>query len=460
MTSQADSSSPTTPEGMSDFTVLHRDFERFDEDDDVGPDGAAVARLAKKRGEAIARVCRILTDDRSRSRRPLRIVFLGKHGSGKSSFINSVGAAFSEEAWHEHAYTGYHGGSATPITIFTQRFEKCCNGTLERYQNVPLPTLIDVAGKMDIGDDKMEELLRLIFYGHIEEDSAIMKAYEFCERHTRDEIRAEYGTAYPEMKVDRVVFVASADDKIPEKLIGCVVRAARPLHFTDVKRSIPVFGVLTKKDKVSDPNSSEFKERKETFMRALGLHANRFLCCSNYCDDIDPEGKRTKRLNPSIDVPIVEFFEQRVFVVAEFFEQVCDSAQKVIQDKEELPGAKGQKAEKTRGRPGAVPEGQGELVTQIQTVWRDLGPMVQALVASVFVGVVVWMALYLLLVLPASGGFESTVREQCDKGNIKDRVILDACRAPPPTSPVWGTTFIAFSAAVGCLIYMILGRRP
>jgi hypothetical protein len=32
---------------------------------------------------------------------------------------------------------------------------------------VPLPTLIDVAGLSDEGDDKMEELLRLLFYGHI-----------------------------------------------------------------------------------------------------------------------------------------------------------------------------------------------------------------------------------------------------------------------------------------------------
>ena len=42
-------------------------------------------------------------------------------GAGKSSFINAVAAALSEDRWHEYCYTGDLGRGA-PITIVNQRY--------------------------------------------------------------------------------------------------------------------------------------------------------------------------------------------------------------------------------------------------------------------------------------------------------------------------------------------------
>ena len=63
-----------------------------------------------------------------------------------------------------------------------------------------------------------------------------MKVYEDCQHLSTDEIRQKYSQSFPAMKVDRVVFICSADDKLPNRLMGCVLRAARPSHHMAVRR--------------------------------------------------------------------------------------------------------------------------------------------------------------------------------------------------------------------------------
>ena len=63
-----------------------------------------------------------------------------------------------------------------------------------------------------------------------------MKVYEDCKRSSTDQIRQKYSQSFPDMRVDRVVFVASAADELPERLMTCVLRAARPSHDKDVRR--------------------------------------------------------------------------------------------------------------------------------------------------------------------------------------------------------------------------------
>ena len=59
-----------------------------------------------------------------------------------------------------------------------------------------------------------------------------MEVYNECQGQSTEEIRSKYSTLYPEMKADRVVFVASGadDDPLPEKLMACVERMANSSH--------------------------------------------------------------------------------------------------------------------------------------------------------------------------------------------------------------------------------------
>lgn len=71
-----------------------------------------------------------------------------------------------------------------------------------------------------------------------------------------------------------------------------------------------MYGVLTSLDKVDDTNKQQFETNREEFMKALGLHEGRLLCCSNYCDLTDPHKERLRNILPSLDLPILEFFVQ------------------------------------------------------------------------------------------------------------------------------------------------------
>nr|KAG5710584.1 hypothetical protein BaRGS_013230 [Batillaria attramentaria] len=66
---------------------------------------------------------------------------------------------------------------------------------------------------------------------------------------------------------------------------------------------------MTKKDRVDEARPS-FQEKKKRFMAGLGIHRNRFLLCSNYCDDTDPLDCRHEIHNTAIDLPILKFFVQ------------------------------------------------------------------------------------------------------------------------------------------------------
>ena len=74
---------------------------------------------------------------------------------------------------------------------------------------------------------------------------------------------------------------------------------------------IPIFGVLTYKDKIA-PDGEDYKTLEQEFKEGLGLQNNRFLLCTSYCDDYDEsKGKsRLKQRHPELAVPILEFMQQ------------------------------------------------------------------------------------------------------------------------------------------------------
>ncbi|KAL3886855.1 hypothetical protein ACJMK2_026817 [Sinanodonta woodiana] len=242
----------------------------------------------------------------------LNVAIVGTYGVGKTSFVNTIAAAMSRDRWREHAYAGKYGSEGRPMTVFSEKFSKCCKEKDEEYQNIALPTLIDLAGFPDEDNEKWRELLRIVFYGRLQEGESITNAQEYCEQFGVEGLRKRYSTEQEALKVNRVVFVGAADQPIPKNLISCVIEAARPTGKCDDRgrRTIPIYGVLTHADKVDDLEDTceSGKKTEKEFVSCLGLEGSkhRYLRCRNYCDDVD-HGKRMDRCFPELDVPVLRF---------------------------------------------------------------------------------------------------------------------------------------------------------
>lgn len=101
---------------QSDITFLE------DSDSDLelsAKDMERNSRLRKKKDKYISDLLEIVGDENNGGR-PLNILLIGCPGVGKSSFTNTLAAALQGE-WHEHAYSGWHGGDSKPITVFAKR---------------------------------------------------------------------------------------------------------------------------------------------------------------------------------------------------------------------------------------------------------------------------------------------------------------------------------------------------
>ncbi|KAK3585104.1 hypothetical protein CHS0354_004294 [Potamilus streckersoni] len=244
----------------------------------------------------------------------LHVALVGTYGVGKTSFVNTIAAALSCDRWREHAYAGKYGSEGRPMTVFSENFSKCCKEKDEEYQNIALPTLIDLAGFPDEDNEKWRELLRIVFYGRLQEGESLTSAQEYCEKYGVEGLREKYSTEQEALKVDRVVFVGAADQPVPKNLISCVIEAARPTGKGDDRgrRTIPIYGVLTHADKVDDQEETYESGRKteKEFVSCLGLEGSRhrYLRCRNYCDDVD-HGERMDRCLPELDVPVLRFLK-------------------------------------------------------------------------------------------------------------------------------------------------------
>nr|XP_022291792.1 uncharacterized protein LOC111103078 [Crassostrea virginica]XP_022291793.1 uncharacterized protein LOC111103078 [Crassostrea virginica]XP_022291794.1 uncharacterized protein LOC111103078 [Crassostrea virginica] len=251
----------------------------------------------------------------------LNIALIGPPGCGKSSFCNSVLTAFSVEGWREWTTTGHYGGLAEQVTHHLRVYQK------NEYLDVksPLyaynyPTLFDMIGFNESIDDMVEKILRMVFFGRLPREQKIMDVVNYFRSNGVDVIGLkEHNAKNPEdLKIDRIIFIASANTPLPKRLIEAVKKTALKEN-----RVIPIYGVLTHKDKINPKNKDYQSLEKDFRQDLLGLPENRFLLCTNYCDDYDTlkEKKRMDQRHPELDIPILEFMRQ-----------VCDPKVKVIND--------------------------------------------------------------------------------------------------------------------------------
>ncbi|XP_056014558.1 uncharacterized protein LOC125673062 isoform X2 [Ostrea edulis] len=250
--------------------------------------------------------------------KPLNIAFIGAAGSGKSSLCNSIMAAFSVGCWRERATVGYFGGLAEQVTHHLLSFPKVEYLDFDALYVYNFPTLVDMNGFENSSDELTEELLRIVFYGRLPEEGKLIDAVKLAKKKGIVGLREYYSQNQENLKVDRIIFVASARTVLPTSLMEAVRNTARKEG-----RVIPIFGVLTHRDEV-DTGDVEYMKLETEFRHGLGLPENRFLLCTTYCDAYDKYvGKsRLDHKHPGLDIPILKFMRQ-----------VCDTASRVIKDR-------------------------------------------------------------------------------------------------------------------------------
>ncbi|XP_063416128.1 uncharacterized protein LOC134697770 [Mytilus trossulus] len=265
-------------------------------------------------------------------KQPLVIAVIGPPGCGKSSFLNTIFAAFSHDCWTENAKHGEFGSRDKQVTKRLKSFTK--KDYYTDNDEYLLPTFLDMTGFEDEDTPLNKELLRIVFCGKLGEDEGLNEVRNYGELYGVNSVKEKYfGENYfgifkrqdskfsnpfwkyldfsvilnreEYLRVNRIIVVCSAnlDQQLPEYLFEAVS------DITNKERDITLYGVLTQADKYKSRDQRVLKRERE-FMRALGILKNRFARIKNYCPDIDPNMTYEDTIIPSLDVPVLRLMRQ------------------------------------------------------------------------------------------------------------------------------------------------------
>lgn len=239
---------------------------------------------------------------------------MGPPGCGKSSLLNTIFASFSNDKWREIAESGSHGGSGGQINYQLVSFPK------ERYytrktdsfedDEILMPTFIDLMGFENSNQPWDQELLKIVFYGRMQEGEkfkdVLHEVKDHYENNDISHLREKYRQRDKYLKIDRIIVVCSGDpdEVLPEELLKCIMAAAKG------ERNIPVYGVMTKADKFNGKKDPKVEEREGKFRKLLGIPLHRFQRVANYCENVDPDMKYRFSVIPKLDVKVLTLMEQ------------------------------------------------------------------------------------------------------------------------------------------------------
>ncbi|XP_062603195.1 uncharacterized protein LOC134264967 [Saccostrea cucullata] len=233
----------------------------------------------------------------------MTIAVIGPPGVGKSSFINTMIASITGE-YRQWAKTGRGEGAITlrAIPVFQKKYMEFAD---ENLQQCVFPDILDIVGFEDSDDQVTRKAIELLFYGRIPSNVLVHEFLNKMRTSGTWPVEKMYPLTAECKKIDRVIFVASAaNSNLPLELCNAV-RAV-----ISKKRDIPIFGVLTGRDKRS-PALENFEKFEERFKSALGISNLNYLHCTSYCDDNINKIRVVEAKNyPDLDIPVLEFLKQ------------------------------------------------------------------------------------------------------------------------------------------------------
>ena len=91
-----------------------------------------------------------------------------------------------------------------------------------------MPTFIDMNNFEDANDEYNKELLKIVFYGRLEEFGKFADVTKCYREYGLNGLRNTYGQRKEYLRIDRIIFVSSGDPTapLPTSLMECVYEVA------------------------------------------------------------------------------------------------------------------------------------------------------------------------------------------------------------------------------------------
>lgn len=118
----------------------------------------------------------------------------------------------------------------TKIHLCEYRYNGCGIDKVRRKEmHVPkyIPNLVDMTGLENVESREQEKLLEMILMGKIPDETSI-PALQDMERRNRGSLNRNFPFTYNPRRIHKILFVASATEPIPTKLIQSVRNVAQP----------------------------------------------------------------------------------------------------------------------------------------------------------------------------------------------------------------------------------------
>ena len=156
------------------------------------------------------------------------VLLVGKPGAGKSSFCTSMECALTETPSQEVGSAGQFNSGAS-FTLHLRRHKlfkdqedlKVCG--FVRISSIidKMPVFYDMPGMQNKNEEGIAAILRCIILGRVQPNEDIVMSASLTAREVMNKF-PQNSESRGHM-IDRVVFVHSAAEPVPENLIKCVV---------------------------------------------------------------------------------------------------------------------------------------------------------------------------------------------------------------------------------------------
>lgn len=137
------------------------------------------------------------------------------------------------------------------------------------------PNLVDMTGLGNEDSEQQRKLLDMIITGRIWDKTSIPAIQDVQRTQGDRKLERMFPLVYRGRRIHKILFVASATDRIPTGLIECVKSVAQPdgsAHNLN-PRYIPIFGLLTKPDLITR-TAVDLEKKEREFLECLGINAD------------------------------------------------------------------------------------------------------------------------------------------------------------------------------------------